>query len=120
MLTIVLDPGITVCSELSKSAAGGQELGVQVGHLLAYRLDRAIDVLRQLLIVLHRLQDFILGKSQSTQRSMMSNAAGETTFPLLLLSQKETIPTKRNSFFFCAVLSSTEETRLLPVFVCAA
>lgn len=79
---VVLDSSRAVCCELSKSAAGGQELWAQVGHLLVCRVDGTIDVLRQLLIIFHYLQDLTLGKSQSTQRSMVSNAAGGTMCPL--------------------------------------
>lgn len=58
-------------AQFRQSPVGGRELGSQVGHLLAGRLDRPIDAERELLIVFHHAQDFGLGAREVTKSCMM-------------------------------------------------
>lgn len=73
VLLVVLQADGVARPQLGQSAAGGGQLGAQVGHLLTGRLDGPIDPLSQLLVVLHHFQDFAL-RSKSTQRGMVSRA----------------------------------------------
>lgn len=81
VLLVVLQAGRVARPQLGQSAAGRRELGAQVGHLLAGRLDGPIDPLSQLLVVFHHFQDFAL-RSKSTKSCMVSRAlSGGRTSP---------------------------------------
>lgn len=69
-------------AQLGQSAAGGGELGAEVGHFLAGGLDGPIDPVSQVLVVFHHFEDFPL-RTKPTQSSMMSS--GVKPEPSLLL-----------------------------------
>lgn len=76
VLVVVLQGRGAAGTQLCQSAAGGRELGAEVGHFLTGRLDGPIDPLCQLFVVFHHFKDFPL-RTKSTQSSMMSSGALE-------------------------------------------
>lgn len=78
---VVLQAGGAAGAQLGQSAAGGGELGAEVGHFLAGRLDGPIDPVCQVFVVFHHFKDFPL-RTKPTQSSMMSS--GEKPEPSLL------------------------------------
>lgn len=91
VLMVVLQGRGAAGAQLCQSAAGGRQLGAEVGHFLTGRLDGPINALCQMFVVLHHFKDFPL-RTKSTQSSMMSSGALERV--------------KRRSFFFFSSLSS--------------
>lgn len=76
VLVVVLQGRGAAGAQLCQSAAGGRELGAEVGHFLTGRLDGPINALCQMFVVLHHFKDFPL-RTESTQSSMMSSGALE-------------------------------------------
>lgn len=76
VLVVVLQGRGAAGAQLCQSAAGGRQLGAEVGHFLTGRLDGPIDALCQMFVVLHHFKDFPL-RTESTQSSMMSSGALE-------------------------------------------
>lgn len=74
VLVVVLQARGAAGTQLCQSTAGGGELGAQVGHFLAGRLDGPINPLCQLFVVFHHFKDFPL-RTKSTQSSMVSREA---------------------------------------------
>lgn len=74
LLVVVLHGGRAAGAQLCQSAAGGGQLGAEVGHFLAGRLDGPIDPPGQLLVVFHHFKDFPL-RTKSTENSMVSGGA---------------------------------------------
>lgn len=76
VLVVVLQGRGAAGTQLCQSAAGGRELGAEVGHFLTGGLDGPINPLCQLFVVFHHFKDFPL-RTKSTQSSMMSSGALE-------------------------------------------
>lgn len=72
VLVVVFQGRGAAGAQLGQSAAGGGELGAEVGHLLTGRLDGPIDPVCQVLVVFHHFKDFAL-RTKPTQSSMMSS-----------------------------------------------
>lgn len=74
VLPMVLQGRGAAGTQLCQSAAGGGELGAEVGHFLTGGLDGPIDPLCQLFVVFHHFKNFPL-RTKSTQSSMVSSGA---------------------------------------------
>lgn len=72
VMVVVLQDGGAAGTQLGQSAAGGRELGAEVGHFLTGRLDGPIDPVCQVFVVFHHFKDFPL-RTKPTQSSMMSS-----------------------------------------------
>lgn len=79
-VVVVLQGGGAAGTQLGQSAAGGRELGAEVGHLLTGRLDGPIDPVCQVFVVFHHFKDFPL-RTKPTQSSMMSSGGEARTVP---------------------------------------
>lgn len=75
VVVVVLQGGGAAGTQLGQSAAGGRELGAEVGHFLTGRLDGPIDPVCQVFVVFHHFKDFPL-RTKPTQSSMMSSGGG--------------------------------------------
>lgn len=87
VLVVVHQAGGAAGAQLGQSAAGGGELGAEVGHFLAGRLDGPIDPVCQVFVVFHHFKDFPL-RTKPTQSSMMSSGVKPelSLLPLFLSS----------------------------------
>ena len=80
VLVVVLQSRGAAGTQLCQSAAGGRELGAEVGHFLTSRLDGPINPLCQVFVVFHHFKDFPL-RTKSTQSSMVSSGALDRVKP---------------------------------------